>query len=62
MIAQAPGKPPGVAGNKEASMSKPVQIKVIDPRLGVEIPLPDYATAGSAGMDFCRHGFESLCG
>jgi len=51
MIAQAPGKPPGVAGNKEASMSKPVQIKVIDPRLGVEIPLPDYATAGSAGMD-----------
>jgi len=32
-------------------MSKPVQIKVIDPRLGNEIPLPDYATAGSAGMD-----------
>jgi len=32
-------------------MSKPVQIKVIDPRLGAEIPLPDYATAGSAGMD-----------
>jgi len=32
-------------------MSKPVQIKVIDPRLGHEIPLPDYATGGSAGMD-----------
>ena len=30
---------------------KPVQIKAIDPRLGTEIPLPEYATAGSAGMD-----------
>lgn len=30
---------------------KPVQIKVLDSRLGVEFPLPDYATAGSAGMD-----------
>lgn len=30
---------------------KPVQIKVLDPRLGSEFPLPDYATDGSAGMD-----------
>lgn len=30
---------------------KTVQIKALDPRLGKEIPLPDYATAGSAGMD-----------
>jgi len=30
---------------------KPVQIKAIDPRLGTEFPLPEYATAGSAGMD-----------
>ena len=30
---------------------KPIQIKVIDPRLGTEIPLPDYSTPGSAGMD-----------
>jgi dUTP pyrophosphatase len=30
---------------------KPVQIKVLDKRLGVEFPLPDYATSGSAGMD-----------
>lgn len=29
----------------------PVQIKIIDPRLGSEFPLPDYATNGSAGMD-----------
>jgi dUTP pyrophosphatase len=30
---------------------KPVQIKVLDKRLGEEFPLPDYATSGSAGMD-----------
>ncbi len=30
---------------------KTVQIKALDPRLGNEIPLPDYATTGSAGMD-----------
>jgi len=29
----------------------PVQIKILDPRLGTEFSLPDYATAGSAGMD-----------
>ncbi|MCX7089685.1 MAG: dUTP diphosphatase [Methylococcales bacterium] len=28
-----------------------VQLKILDPRLGNEIPLPDYATPGSAGMD-----------
>ncbi len=30
---------------------KVVQIKIIDPRLGTDFPLPDYATGGSAGMD-----------
>ena len=30
---------------------KPIQIKALDPRLGIEIPLPEYSTAGSAGMD-----------
>jgi len=30
---------------------KRVQIKLIDPRLGNEFPLPEYATDGSAGMD-----------
>ena len=30
---------------------KPVQIKILDPRLGKEFPLPEYATTGSAGMD-----------
>ena len=30
---------------------KKIQIKIIDARLGNEIPLPDYATTGSAGLD-----------
>lgn len=28
-----------------------IQLKVLDPRLGKEIPLPEHATGGSAGMD-----------
>lgn len=28
-----------------------IQIKILDPRLGNEIPLPEYSTDGSAGMD-----------
>jgi len=28
-----------------------VQVKIIDPRIGKEFPLPDYATKGSAGLD-----------
>ncbi|MEN8175030.1 MAG: dUTP diphosphatase [Pseudomonadota bacterium] len=28
-----------------------LQIKILDPRLGNEFPLPNYATPGSAGMD-----------
>lgn len=28
-----------------------LQLKILDPRLGSEIPLPEYATRGSAGMD-----------
>lgn len=28
-----------------------LQIKILDPRVGNEIPLPTYATPGSAGMD-----------
>jgi dUTP pyrophosphatase len=28
-----------------------LQIKILDPRLGREFPLPAYATAGSAGLD-----------
>jgi dUTP pyrophosphatase len=28
-----------------------IQLKILDPRLGRELPLPAYATDGSAGMD-----------
>lgn len=35
-------------GNSEATA---IQLKILDPRLGRDIPLPEYATAGSAGMD-----------
>lgn len=32
-------------------MIRDVAMRVLDPRLGSEFPLPDYATAASAGMD-----------
>jgi dUTP pyrophosphatase len=28
-----------------------IELKILDSRLGQDIPLPDYATAGSAGLD-----------
>ncbi len=28
-----------------------IELKILDPRLGQDIPLPEYATAGSAGLD-----------
>lgn len=30
---------------------RPLQVKILDPRIGRELPLPQYATAGSAGLD-----------
>ena len=35
----------------EKQSLKAVQLKIIDKRLGQEIPLPEHATDGSAGMD-----------
>ncbi len=32
-------------------MKPRVQLKILDRRIGAELPLPDYATIGSAGMD-----------
>jgi deoxyuridine 5'-triphosphate nucleotidohydrolase len=29
----------------------PLKVRILDPRLGAEFPLPAYATAGSAGLD-----------
>lgn len=30
---------------------KQIELKILDPRVGQELPLPEYATPGSAGMD-----------
>ena len=32
-------------------MPQAVQLKILDPRIGGEFPVPHYATTGSAGMD-----------
>lgn len=32
-------------------MEKSIQLKILDPRVGDTIPLPSYATPGSAGLD-----------
>ena len=32
-------------------MERRVKLKILDPRIGREFPLPHHATAGSAGMD-----------
>jgi len=41
---------------------KKLQLKILDPRIGSEIPLPEYATSGSAGMDLraCIDGTLTL--
>ena len=28
-----------------------LQVKILNPRIGNDIPMPEYATAGSAGLD-----------
>ena len=38
-----------------------VQIKILDQRLGKEIPLPEYATNGSAGMDLRACVESEIC-
>lgn len=32
-------------------MKQAIQLKVLDPRIGKQIPMPTYATTGSAGID-----------
>ena len=34
-----------------SSIKKHVQVKIVDPRVGQDFPLPAYATMGSAGLD-----------
>jgi len=38
-------------GAGHGMISQTIELKILDPRLGQEIPVPDYATAGSAGLD-----------
>jgi deoxyuridine 5'-triphosphate nucleotidohydrolase len=33
------------------SKRRPLKVRILDPRVGREFPLPTYATAGSAGLD-----------
>jgi dUTP pyrophosphatase len=40
-----------VAGSTLATARRPLKVRVLDSRLGQELPLPSYATAGSAGLD-----------
>lgn len=39
--------------DRETQEPLPVELKILHPKLGTEIPLPYYATGGSAGMDLC---------
>ncbi len=39
---------------------KKLQVKILDPRIGTEFPLPNYATPGSAGLDLRACIAESL--
>jgi dUTP pyrophosphatase len=34
-----------------SNMKKAIELKILDPRIGTEYPLPTYATPGSAGLD-----------
>jgi len=37
-------------------MKTPIELKILDPRIGTQFPLPAYATPGSAGMDLRAMG------
>jgi dUTP pyrophosphatase len=39
------------ASASDATSHRRLQLKILDPRIGSEYPLPHYATSGSAGID-----------
>ena len=39
------------ANPQNAATHRPLKVRILDPRIGTEYPLPAYATAGSAGLD-----------
>lgn len=46
-----PAAAASVAATAGEGPRRRLQLKVLDPRIGRELPLPAYATAGSAGLD-----------
>jgi dUTP diphosphatase len=40
-----------VAQSASRGTRRPLQIRILDPRIGRDFPLPQYATPGSAGVD-----------
>lgn len=38
----------------------PIKLRILDPRIGTEFPMPSYATQGSAGIDLCACVTEDL--
>ena len=45
----------------QSSKKSKTEIRILDERIGREIPLPSYATPGSAGMDLRACLEESIC-
>ena len=41
----------GMTSNKERDFMRSIELKILDSRMGDSIPLPHYATGGSAGLD-----------
>jgi len=41
----------GVSAAASGGQRRRLQVRILDPRIGRELPLPQYATAGSAGLD-----------
>lgn len=39
------------AAKKKAALTRTVELKILDRRIGKEFPLPQYATEGAAGLD-----------
>ena len=36
---------------KNSGADRALKVRILDPRIGQEFPLPAYATSGSAGLD-----------
>jgi dUTP pyrophosphatase len=43
--------PPVDGATSPAASKRKLQVRILDPRIGRDYPLPQYATSGSAGVD-----------